>query len=197
MKEKLGLINSLKILKITVRDRLLMRRRCHGNNLKEIQAIFSMKCLIILPYEEEGEKRMFEIVPSQVMRQFYDEIGFEFTDFQKATLIWNAPGKNRQEILDALKELADETKDSVTRQQILERLAYEEKIYATCVFSFVSYKTFQLNLTEISCRSDLVETVTYSSQNMHIPMYSYPAAHLKKFLRLYLEGKRTFRALRR
>lgn len=45
-----------------------------------------------------GEK-MFELVPSQLMRDFYNEKGFVFSDFQKATLIWNAP-RNRQEIVD-------------------------------------------------------------------------------------------------
>lgn len=73
---------------------------------------------------------MFELVPSTDMRNFYKEIGFEFTDFQKATLIWNAPNKIRQEILDALQELADETAETKVRQQILERIAYEKKAFA-------------------------------------------------------------------
>ena len=54
---------------------------------------------------------MFELIPSQYMRECYKELNFTFTDFQKATLIWNSPGKKRQEILDALKELAADTKD--------------------------------------------------------------------------------------
>ena len=33
---------------------------------------------------------MFELVPSEYMRAYFKEIGFEFMDFQKATLIWNA-----------------------------------------------------------------------------------------------------------
>lgn len=73
---------------------------------------------------------MFELVPSTDMRDFYKEIGFEFTDFQKATLIWNAPDKARQEILDALQELADETAETKVRQQILERITYEKKAFA-------------------------------------------------------------------
>lgn len=72
---------------------------------------------------------MFELVPSKYMRDFYKEIGFEFTDFQKATLIWNAPDRVRQEILDALKELAEATADTVVRQQILERICYEEHTF--------------------------------------------------------------------
>ena len=51
---------------------------------------------------------MFELVQSQWMREYFEEIGFAFTDFQKATLIWNAPGRLRQEILDALEELSEE-----------------------------------------------------------------------------------------
>ena len=70
---------------------------------------------------------MFELVPSRYMRKYFQENGFEFSDSQKATLIWNMPGKTRDEILAALKGLADTTQDEVTRQQILERIRFEEK----------------------------------------------------------------------
>lgn len=76
---------------------------------------------------------MFELVPSKYMREFYKETGVVFTDFQKATLIWNAPGKTRQEILDGLKELADTTEDEKTRKQIYERLAFEEKLFSAFI----------------------------------------------------------------
>ena len=69
---------------------------------------------------------MFELVPSQLMRDFYTEKGFVFSDFQKATLIWNAP-RNRQEILDALKALAETTTDETLKAQIRERLDFEQK----------------------------------------------------------------------
>ena len=72
---------------------------------------------------------MFEIVPSQWMKKCFEEIGFAFTDFQKATLIWNASGRLRQEILDALEELSEETKDETLRRQINERLDYEKKAF--------------------------------------------------------------------
>lgn len=75
------------------------------------------------------EKNMFELIPSQYMRECYRELNFTFTDFQKATLIWNSPGKKRQEILDALKELAADTKDFCTKRQIQERLDYERKAF--------------------------------------------------------------------
>ena len=38
---------------------------------------------------------MFELIPSQYMRECYRELNFTFTDFQKATLIWNSPGKKK------------------------------------------------------------------------------------------------------
>ena len=56
-----------------------------------------------------------------------------FTDFQKATLIWNAPGRLRQEILDALEELSEETKDETLRRQINERLNYEKRTFKTFI----------------------------------------------------------------
>lgn len=70
---------------------------------------------------------MFELVQSQWMREYFEEIGFAFTDFQKATLIWNAPGRLRQEILDALEELSEKTRDKTLRRQINERLNYEKR----------------------------------------------------------------------
>lgn len=74
---------------------------------------------------------MFELVQSQWMREYFEEIGFAFTDFQKATLIWNAPGRLRQEILDALEELSEKTRDKTLRRQINERLNYEKKTFET------------------------------------------------------------------
>lgn len=71
----------------------------------------------------------FELVPSECMRKYYEEIGFTFTDFQKATLIWNAPERKRQEILEALSELAEVTDDERLKKQIDERLHYEEKVF--------------------------------------------------------------------
>lgn len=76
---------------------------------------------------------MFELVPSQLMRDFYNEISFEFTDFQKATLIWNAPEKTRREILDALRELAEITGDENTKKQIFERIDFEERVFTTFI----------------------------------------------------------------
>lgn len=73
---------------------------------------------------------MFEIIPSDFMRELYEKIGFKFTDSEKATLIWNAPNTTWQERLDALQELADSTEDEVVNQQINERLAYEKKALA-------------------------------------------------------------------
>lgn len=72
---------------------------------------------------------MFEVVSSQWMKKYFEEIDFTFTDFQKATLIWNASGRLRQEILDALEELSKETRDEDLRIQINERLNYEEKAF--------------------------------------------------------------------
>lgn len=76
---------------------------------------------------------MFELVPSEAMRAYFKEIGFEFTDSQKATLIYNAPNRTKKEIMAALRELADTTSDEVTRKQIEERLTYEKKAYDTFI----------------------------------------------------------------
>lgn len=70
---------------------------------------------------------MFELVSSDYMKKYFEEVGFSFTDFQKATLIWNMPGKLWEERLDALRELAQSADDARTRKQITERVEAEEK----------------------------------------------------------------------
>lgn len=70
---------------------------------------------------------MFELVPSDYMREYFKKANFTFTDFQKATLIWNMPEKLWEERLDALRELARSTDDACTRKQIMERVETEEK----------------------------------------------------------------------
>ena len=81
---------------------------------------------------------MFELIPSETMRQFYKDTGFKFTDFQRATLIWNAPNVTRAERLDALKELAETTTDEVIKAQIRERLEVEDKIFTVFMDNFSS-----------------------------------------------------------
>lgn len=71
---------------------------------------------------------MFEIINSKYTRSKYEEIGFQLTDFQKATLIWNKPNVTLQERLSALSDLAIKTADIGLRIQIGERIEYEEKV---------------------------------------------------------------------
>lgn len=72
---------------------------------------------------------MFELVPSYFMKDYFREVGFEFSDFQKATLIWNSIGKTRSEITAALEELVAATDCEITKRQIRERLEFEKKKY--------------------------------------------------------------------
>lgn len=94
---------------------------------------------------------MFELVPSQLMRKFFCDVGFEFTDFQKATLIWNAPGKTRKEILDALRELSEITEDKNVTQQIQERIKFEDKIFAAFINNQLSKYVYVVVDSEDGC----------------------------------------------
>ena len=67
---------------------------------------------------------MLEIIDSNYTRNRYEEIGFQLSDFQQATLIWNKPNTTRQERLSALAELAIKTDNVDLRFQIGERIAY-------------------------------------------------------------------------
>ena len=71
---------------------------------------------------------MFDLIPSNYMRELFEEVGFELADFNKATLIWNIKGKTHAERVKALKELSNSTKDNELKKQISERIQYEENM---------------------------------------------------------------------
>ncbi|MBR3834456.1 MAG: hypothetical protein IKJ73_09055 [Lachnospiraceae bacterium] len=68
---------------------------------------------------------MINLVPSKQVSEYLDDIGYKFTDFQRATLIWNAAECSRAEKLSALEDLSLTTEDPLLKQQIKERLRYE------------------------------------------------------------------------
>ena len=70
---------------------------------------------------------MFELVPSTYMKKVFEKNHFELSDFQKATIIWDMPGKSWKEKLEALRELSEITKDNSLKRQIEERIHYEKK----------------------------------------------------------------------
>ena len=115
---------------------------------------------------------MFEIVPSQWMKKCFEEIDFAFTDFQKATLIWNAPGRLRQEILDALEELSEETRDETLRRQINERLDYEKKAFEIFIHNQTGKYIY------------VVENMEYESCGFFID-YNRALKYAKKYMQTY------------
>ena len=71
---------------------------------------------------------MIEIVPSEHAREVLRGKR-EFTDFEKATLIWNSPIASLDEKIESLRELAGRTEDETLKKQIRERLEYEKKAF--------------------------------------------------------------------
>lgn len=115
---------------------------------------------------------MFELVQPQWMREYFEEIGFAFADFQKATLIWNAPGRLRQEILDALEELSEETRDETLRRQINERLDYEKKAFEIFIHNQTGKYVY------------VVEDMEYESYGFFID-YDRALKYAKKYMQSY------------
>ena len=74
---------------------------------------------------------------SKDVRAYMEQSNLEFTDFEKAALIYHAhlPVWKRQELL---KKLAEETQDKALKRQIRERFAYERE----------EWKVFQKNTDE-------------------------------------------------
>ena len=97
---------------------------------------------------------MFELIPSQYMRECYRELNFTFTDFQKATLIWNSPGKKRQEILDALLEICKEPLHfELILKQVFERFALtmDYSQYVLIGSTIRSYLSYLVDQGKVEC----------------------------------------------
>lgn len=60
---------------------------------------------------------MIKLVPSKQVQEYLDEIHFTFTDFEKATLIWNNHLTTKEEKLIALKEMMNSTKDEMLKNK--------------------------------------------------------------------------------
>ena len=67
-----------------------------------------------------------ELIPSKDVREYLLEKGRVFTDFEKATLIYNHSGMCYEEKLLKLKELMEITNDASLKKQIRERIEYDE-----------------------------------------------------------------------
>lgn len=80
--------------------------------------------------KETRERLLEKAIPSDYMREFYRSINRNFTDYELAAMLWNSRMK-RAEILSAIKELSESTDDSGLRQQIENRLRYEDEAYRT------------------------------------------------------------------
>ena len=73
---------------------------------------------------------LVEIVPSRWMREYLKDKK-EFSDWEKATLIWNAPNVTWKSRMASLLVLANRIKaDVLLSKQIRERIHYEEKAYS-------------------------------------------------------------------
>lgn len=79
-------------------------------------------------FEIKGKSELVEIVPSRWMREYLKDKK-EFSDWEKATLIWNAPNVIWKRRMASLLELANKTDDVFLSEQIRDRIQYEEKAY--------------------------------------------------------------------
>ena len=78
--------------------------------------------------KEIRERLLEKAIPSDYMREYYRSINRNFTDYELAAMLWNSRMK-RTEVLRAIKELSEFTADSRLRQQIENRLQYEDEVY--------------------------------------------------------------------
>ena len=96
-----------------------------------------------------GAKPDFEkMVPSKYMREYLKDKK-EFTDWEKATLIWNSTVCTWKERMDLLKQLSERTSDVKLKIQIAERFQYEETAYQLFIenqnnqFVYVVFDTYR------------------------------------------------------
>jgi hypothetical protein len=78
--------------------------------------------------ENLHKRELVRIVPSKWMDE-YLKGRKEFTDREKATLIWNAPNTTLNNRIASLEVLESSTSDEILKKQIMERVSYEKKAY--------------------------------------------------------------------
>lgn len=96
-----------------------------------------------------------------MVRSYHKEHGHSFNDWEKASLIWNALFYRRDDILMSLGELASETADIDLKNQIEERLSYEQK---------------KLDVFKINENNDYVYIVYDSERKVHGFYHCYEQA---------------------
>ena len=74
------------------------------------------------------KRELVQLVPSQWMEK-YLKGRKEFTDWEKATLIWNAPNTTLSNRVASLEVLAKHTLDEILKEQIRDRIIYEKEAY--------------------------------------------------------------------
>lgn len=72
-------------------------------------------------------KRHIDLIPSRVMREHLERVGFEMTDWQAATVIYHE--LDHEDRMATLEKLADETQDEKLAKQIRARIRYERLSY--------------------------------------------------------------------
>ncbi len=82
-----------------------------------------------------------ELIPSKDVREYMEEKGRAFTDYEEATLIYNHSGMSFSEKAVHLKELMDITTNEYLKEEIQERLSYDERCLSrfyenngTCIY---------------------------------------------------------------
>lgn len=73
---------------------------------------------------------MKKYIESKYTGDRYAEIGFELTDSQKATIIWNKCSLTYNERLEEIAKIYKSTSDMQLKEQIKERIDFEEKAFA-------------------------------------------------------------------
>lgn len=67
-----------------------------------------------------------ELIPSKDVRACIEETGRVLTDFEKATLIYNHSGMSFTEKAARLEVLMEQTEDGNLREEIQDRLSYDD-----------------------------------------------------------------------
>lgn len=95
------------------------------------------------------ETETWNNILSEDLKIYLKKINKQFTDFEKATLIYNSH-KPIIEIQSALERIMKETKDRLLAQQIKQRLTYEQAAYE----AFATYSEYAIYRLKVYEKSD-------------------------------------------
>ena len=104
--------------------------------------------------DKDYETFLKKYIPSKDVRTKIIEMGYQFSDWDRATIIWNSDIPLREKHSE-IQRIADKTSDTGLREQILERITYDEEVLRLLAGNSDGF-IYALNSNEYGSGDDII-----------------------------------------